>query len=194
MVSVEEEAFGAARPPSSTRGRLLVATPDLRDPNFARTVVLMLEHSAEGALGLVLNRPSEVRVDDALPDWAGVCAAPACLFLGGPVQTDAVIALGALAAPGADPDGFTPLYGGLGTVDLESGAEAFASVRVFVGYAGWAPGQLEGELAAGGWLVVDHVDDDVRTGRPSELWRTVLRRQRGRTAIFALAPEDPSQN
>jgi len=194
MVGVEEEALGADRRPPSTRGRLLVATPDLRDPNFVRTVILMLEHGAEGALGLVLNRPSEVRVADALPDWADVCAAPACLFLGGPVQTDAVIALGALATPGEEPLGFTPLSGGLGTVDLESGADAFASVRVFVGYAGWAPGQLEGELAAGGWLVVDRVAEDVCSGRPSELWRTVLRRQRGRTAMFALAPEDPSLN
>jgi putative transcriptional regulator len=195
-----DPSAGPDAPFSSTRGRLLVATPDLREPNFARSVVLMLEHSDEGALGIVLNRPTDVRVADALPDWADVCAAPACLFIGGPVQPDAVIAVGRIAAPAATrepvpvPDGFTELYDGLGTVDLDATSAAFASVRVFVGYAGWAPGQLEGELAGGGWIVVDRTDGDVDGPSPSDLWRHVLRRQPGRTAIFALAPDDPSVN
>jgi putative transcriptional regulator len=170
-----------------------VATPDLRDPNFARTVVLMLEHGSEGALGLVLNRPTDVRVADALPDWAGACAAPACLFLGGPVQPDAVIALG-LADGEPAPPGFRPVAGSLGTVDLDGDADGFAGVRVFLGYAGWSPGQLEGELAAGGWIVVDRADGDATTSVPSDLWRAVLRRQPGRVAMFASAPEDPSVN
>lgn len=165
----------------STRGRLLVATPDLRDPNFARTVVLMLEHSDEGALGVVLNRPTDVPVRDVLPEWGLVCAPPACLFVGGPVQPDAAIALG------RGPDGFGP-------VDLDGDADAYSDIRVFLGYAGWAAGQLEMELAAGGWLVLDRAADDVATSDPSELWRTVLRRQPGRVAMFALAPEDPSLN
>jgi putative transcriptional regulator len=181
-------------PFASARGRLLVATPDLRDPNFARTVVLVLEHGSEGALGIVLNRPTDVRVADALPDWAAACAPPACLFLGGPVQPEAVIAVGQVAAGAAAVEGYRELYDGLGTVDLDADATGFEAVRVFVGYAGWSPGQLEGELAAGGWIVVDRAPGDARASSPSELWRDVLRRQPGRVAMFALAPEDPSVN
>jgi putative transcriptional regulator len=178
---------------TSTRGRLLVATPDLRDPNFSRSVVLVLEHAAEGALGVILNRPTDVRVAEALPDWAEVCAEPACLYLGGPVQPDAVIALGR-PRDGAVPVGYRELGPGFGTVDLDAAVDPFAGVRVFVGYAGWGPGQLDGELAAGGWIVVDREQPDALTSDPSNLWRAVLRRQPGRISMFALAPEDPSVN
>ncbi|MBM3674114.1 MAG: YqgE/AlgH family protein [Actinobacteria bacterium] len=189
----------------STRGRLLVATPDLADPNFARTVVLMLEHTEEAALGLVLNRPRELRVADALPAWGDVCSAPACLFVGGPVQPDAVIGLartvGAAIAveplAGTQGEGFQPLFASMGTLDLDRDPLAFDGldgVRVFVGYAGWGPGQLDRELHAGGWLVVDAMDDDAFTSNPAELWREVLARQPGRVRLFANAPEDPSTN
>lgn len=182
--------------PDSTRGRLLVATPDLRDPNFSRTVVLMLEHNDEGALGLVLNRPLDLPVADALPAWGDACSAPARLFVGGPVQPDAVIGL---ARGGAEPeDGFQPLFDGLGTLDLERDpvllAALLEAMRVFVGYSGWGPGQLDQELAAGGWIVVDAIGDDPFTSAPSELWRVVLGRQPSRVRLFANAPEDPSTN
>jgi putative transcriptional regulator len=175
------------------RGQLLVATPDLRDPNFSRTVVLMLEHGAEGALGIVLNRPIELRVADVLPDWADLAAAPSCLFVGGPVAPTAVIGLGRGEGPHVD-----TLFAGLGTLDLDidpvAYAPSLAGLRVFVGYAGWSPGQLELELAAGGWLVLPLDPDDPFTADPSQLWQRVLRRQGGRTAMFASAPEDPSTN
>jgi putative transcriptional regulator len=181
-------------PHTSTRGRLLVATPDLDDPNFARTVVLVLEHRDEGALGVVLNRPAGVPVADALPVWERTCASPAQLFVGGPVQRDSVLALGRRRAVDEDPDGFMPLFDGLGTLDLEREPEGFEMVRIFVGYAGWASGQLDRELAAGGWLLADHAPDDIATADPGGLWRGVLRRQGGRMAMFALAPDDPSTN
>jgi putative transcriptional regulator len=177
----------------STRGRLLVATPDLDDPNFARTVVLMLEHRDEGALGVVLNRPAGVPVADAMPSWQDTCASPAQLFVGGPVQPDAVLALGR-RRDAREVEGFMPLFDGLGTLDLEREPEGFEMVRIFIGYAGWASGQLDRELDAGGWLLADHAPDDVATADPSGLWRGVLRRQGGRIAMFALAPEDPSTN
>jgi len=177
----------------TVRGRLLVATPDLRDPNFSRTVVLMLEHSDDGALGVVLNRPIELPVAEVLPDWADLSSAPACLFVGGPVAPTAVIGLGR-----GDGPVFQPLFDGLGTLDLDLDPAAYAPtmarLRVFVGYAGWAPGQLEVELSAGGWLVVDLLPDDPFAGDPSQLWHAVLRRQGGRVAMFASAPEDPSTN
>ena len=179
--------------PESVRGRLLVATPDLRDPNFSRTVILMLEHSDDGALGVVLNRPVELSVAEVLPDWADLSSAPACLFVGGPVAPTAVIGLGR-----GDGPVFQPLFDGLGTLDLELDpamyAPTMAELRVFVGYAGWAPRQLESELDAGGWLVLDLLPDDPFSGDPSQLWAAVLRRQGGRVAMFASAPEDPSTN
>jgi putative transcriptional regulator len=179
----------------SARGRLLVATPDLKDPNFSRTVVLVLEHNEEGALGVVLNRPLDLPVSEVLPAWADAVTAPGCLFVGGPVSPTAVIGLG---RGDGDGDGFQPLFDGLATLDLEADPRLTGAVldglRVFVGYAGWAPEQLDDELTAGGWLVVDRLPEDPFSGDPSNLWRAVLRRQGGRMAMFASAPEDPSTN
>lgn len=177
----------------SMRGRLLVATPDLRDPNFSRTVVLMLEHGHDGALGVVLNRPIELSVAEVLPAWADLSTAPAFLFVGGPVAPTAVIGLGR-----GDGPVFQPLFDGLGTLDLELDpteyAPTMAGLRVFVGYSGWSTGQLEQEVDAGGWLVLDLLPDDPFSSDPSQLWQRVLRRQGGRVAMFASAPEDPSTN
>src|ERR1700709_485415 len=125
----------------SVRGRLLVATPDLADTNFSRTVVLMLEHGNDGALGVVLNRPLELSVAEVLPAWADLSSAPACLFVGGPVAPTSVIGVG--LGRGAAPV-FQPLFDGLGTLDLELDPTDYAptmtGLRVFVGYAGWSAG------------------------------------------------------
>lgn len=187
-------AGAAARRPA--RGRLLVATPLLDDPNFTRTVVLLLEHGEDGAFGLVLNRPTELTLDDAVPDWRPVAAAPAVVFSGGPVSPEAVIALG--RGPADAGDGWIAVAGDLGTVDIgcppgAAGAPVRA-LRVFAGYAGWAGGQLEAEIAEGAWFVVDADPDDAFTTRPARLWRDVLRRQRGRIALFASYPDDPDTN
>jgi putative transcriptional regulator len=183
-------------PSTPTRGRLLLATPELSDPNFFRSVVLVLEHTDDGALGLVLNRPTDVRVDAVLPDWADPCSAPACLFVGGPVQPDAAIALA--RRQGEEDDGFASLFDDLVTVDLERDAALLApgidDMRIFLGYAGWGAGQLDDELEAGGWVVVDAEGDDAFASDPGGLWRATLGRQDGRVAILALAPEDPSLN
>ncbi len=175
--------------PISTRARLLVASPDLVDPNFRRTVVLVLTHDAEGAVGLVLNRPTEIAIGEALPRWQGAAAPPACLYLGGPVQTDGVIGLGIGGSVGDE-----ALLGAMGAIDLEGAPEEHRAVRVFVGYAGWGPGQLDSELARDDWLVVDAKLDDVSTATPETLWRDVLRRQRGRVSLLAAAPDDASLN
>jgi putative transcriptional regulator len=179
------------------RGRLLVAAPPLVDPNFDRTVVLMLEHGDEGALGLVLNRPSETPLIDAVPEWSPLAATPAVVFAGGPVSPDSVIAL-ARSEVDDDRDGWVPITAGIGTIDLARAPEevpvVIEGVRVFVGYAGWAPGQLEDELERGAWFVVDFDLDDAFSREPDHLWRHVLRRQTGRLAMFANAPGDPSSN
>ena len=178
-------------------GRLLVATPPLVDPNFDRTVVLMLEHGEDGAIGVVLNRPSDTPIDDVLPEWRSLAAPPSAVFVGGPVSPDAVIALG--RAPSDRPgEGFSPILGDLGTVDvgrdpLDLGVP-LEELRVFAGYAGWAPGQLEDELAQHAWFVVDLEGDEPFAAAPEQLWRTVLRRQKGEIAVFAHYPEDVTSN
>lgn len=193
-------------------GRLLVATPLIGDPHFERSVVLLLAHGDEGAFGLVLNRPSETPVHEVLPDWTVHVTPPAQLFLGGPVGPDAVVGIGRPAfRPGGDDggpnpvdgdrddlDGFAPLVGGIGSVDLgrppEPGSTPWAELRLFAGSAGWAVGQLEDELREGAWWLVPAVPDDVFSEDPPGLWRRVLRRQPGSTGWFANCPLDPSAN
>jgi len=179
------------------KGRLLVAAPGMLDPNFDRTVVLLLEHSADGAVGVVLNRPSDTDVSDPLPAWADVAAPPAVVFTGGPVVPDGALALGR-AGEGAEPDHWTPLFGGLGLVQLDDAAAGprvgVDRLRVFAGHAGWTSGQLEAEVAAGGWIVVDAEADDAFAADPVDLWRRVLARQPGRLAWFANCPPDPRVN
>ena len=184
-------------PSTELKGRLLVATPALGDPNFDHTVVLVLEHGEEGAVGVVLNRPTATELADALPSWHPLAADPPVLFAGGPVAPDAAICLGR-AWPGEQAEGYEPLFAGLGTVDLTLEADDLSSVlqglRVFLGYAGWSEGQLEGEIEAGAWFVVDSHPDDALSPEPDELWQKVLRRQRGTVAMFANFPANPAMN
>ena len=180
------------------RGKLLVATPDLEDPNFFRTVVLMLEHNDDGALGVVLNRPSAAELTEPLPEWAPMAAEPAVVFVGGPVQPGAAIALGRRAVAEGEQDGFAALFGDLGTVDLERPPDGVIPpvdrIRVFAGYAGWGPGQLETEISQQGWFVVDSQPADPWWSRPELMWRDVLRRQRAELRMFANFPMDPASN
>ncbi|MCX5343238.1 YqgE/AlgH family protein [Streptomyces sp. R-74717] len=182
---------------SSLTGRLLVATPALADPNFDRAVVLLLDHDEEGSLGVVLNRPTPVGVGDILTSWAGLTGEPDVVFQGGPVSLDS--ALGVAVIPGDEgPLGWRRVYGAIGLVDLEAPPEllaaALGSLRIFAGYAGWGPGQLETELGEGAWYVVESEPGDVSSPRPEHLWRAVLRRQRSELAMIATYPDDPSLN
>ncbi len=191
----------------SFTGKLLVATPVLEDPNFHRTVVLLVAHHPdEGALGVVLNRPSELEIHRALPEWAPLAAEPPVVFAGGPVTQEGVICLGQVRTDGdrsaagsaAGVAEWEEIGGGIGVVDLNAGPETFASalagLRVFAGHSGWGPRQLEGELESGGWFVVDLEPDDVLSAEPDELWRRVLERQPPKVAMFAKAPPHISLN
>jgi putative transcriptional regulator len=187
---------------ASTARSLLVSVPTLHDPNFFRAVVFMIEHNDDGALGLVLNQPTETRVDSVLETWAPYTAAPAVAFVGGPVQQhEAMIGLARVGEldPG-DGGAWQPLLGQVGTVDLArdplDARPDIEAVRIFAGYSGWGPAQLEGELDAGGWFVVDARPDDLLTPDPSGLWRAVLRRQGGDLAVSANYPlgEGPALN
>jgi len=187
---------------ASTKGRLLLAAPPLLDPNFARSVVLMLEHSENGALGLVLNRPSYEETVPGLEAWEQLVAPPSVVFGGGPVDTDALIGLARAEQPSGE-HGFaalaeSPMPSGLGTVDLElppdEVASGFSGLRIFRGYAGWGSGQLDAELQLGGWIVLAAEPEDVFTEEPEGLWRRVLARQPGRLAWLANCPDDLSWN
>jgi len=171
---------------------LLLATPPLSDPNFDRTVVYMLEHNDQGALGVVVNRPTEEDDIDGLDEWCEHMSPPAVVFGGGPVELDALIGL-----KGSDPDEWKrgdPIE----AVDLSESPNEAAPVlerfRLFRGYSGWSPGQLDAEMEAGAWIVVPAQPDDVFCARPADLWRDVLRRQGGRLAWIADAPDDLAAN
>jgi putative transcriptional regulator len=175
---------------------LLLATPPLDDPNFDRSVVYMMEHSAEGAVGVVLNNPTDETALHGLDLWMDLVAPPAVVFNGGPVQFDALIAIAELTRPRED--AWSPILPDLGSVDLARDpvdvADEIGRVRMFRGYAGWAPGQLDSELDEGAWMVFDALRSDVFHSDPDDLWRLVLRRQRGRVAWLANAPDNLSMN
>lgn len=180
----------------SLRGRLLVATPAIDSGPFLRSVVFLLDHDDAGALGVIVNRPLDSDVDDVLPDWAGLVNAPVCLFDGGPVAMDSALALGVVAGT-LGPPGWRQMAGRVGLVDLDGplprGGE-LAGLRVFAGYAGWAPEQLEEELEEGAWIVVEASDSDLISPRPETLWRDVLRRQDGDLRFWTTFPDDPAIN
>lgn len=192
---------------ASWKGSLLVASPILADRNFARSVVLLLAHAGEGAFGLVINRPSGASVAEVLPRWAEGVAPPGVLFRGGPVATGAAIGLVVRARrePDVTPEAGEPAWGlfesgslaGLvGTVELGARPVGLppASLRVFLGSAGWAGGQLEDEVEAGAWFVVPAEPADLLSARPERLWPQILRRQPGSLAILANYPTDLRAN
>ena len=187
-------------PGTSLSGRLLVASRHLRDPNFFRTVVLMLEHG-EGALGIVLNRASHVSIAKAAPQWGGLAGEPALVFRGGPVEPTAAIALGrpgsAAIATEGDPR-FTPLFDDLGVVDLGGGPEDLEGVvrdlRIFSGYSGWSAEQLEAEIEAGGWTVTEAEGLDLLTRDPASLWTAAERRAGMETGVRTGASPSVEKN
>ena len=181
-----------------TTGRLLVSTPQLDDGVFHRSVILMLQHSDEGAQGVVLNKPLGAEVDAVLPGWGEHIAAPQTLFQGGPVQVDSALGLVTVPRDEGLPPGSQRLFGSVAIIDLDTPPllvmPEVGGLRIFAGYAGWSAGQLEGELRRGSWYVVDSVPDDLLTAEPERLWERVLRRQRGELAFVALFPSDPELN
>lgn len=179
-------------------GMLLVATPALLDPNFTDTVVLLLDVDDNGALGVVLNRPSPVAVSEVLEGWGEVVAEPEVLFRGGPVSTEGALAVGLLRTPDDVPVGFREVTGRLGLVDLDTPVElvdgSLEGLRIFAGYAGWGADQLQGEIEEGSWYVVPSQLPDVFRVDPTDLWREVMRRQPGELAWNSTRPHDPTLN
>lgn len=180
----------------STAGRLLVAEPMLGDPNFDRTVVLVVDHSDEGAFGLVLNRPTDLPIAGVLPGWSLLATAPAVVHVGGPVEAESGWALARVRHP--DHPGFAPVLGNVGLLDLELDplelGDEVEAMRLYAGYSGWGPGQLDSELAQDAWIVVDAWPDDPFLPVSSELWPRILARQGGHLSRLSMFPPDPSLN
>jgi putative transcriptional regulator len=172
----------------SVRGHLLIAAPSLFD-YFRRTVVLVLEHTPDGAMGVVLGRSSDTRVAEAVPVLADLPGADDVVYLGGPVSPQSVVALGDFGQP--DEAG-TQVVGSLGTLDPDGTNESLRRVRVYAGYAGWSPGQLDGELEQGAWIVQDADPED--PFRAGDIWADALARKGGRYRLMATMPADPSLN
>lgn len=181
----------------SLRGQLLLSAPNLFDPNFRRTVLLIAEHNDDGAMGVVLNRPAEVTVGEAVPDllWLSLSDDDP-VFAGGPVATDSVIVLAefedpAMAAALVVGDvGFVPAFPG----DADDLASGVRRSRVFAGHAGWGPGQLDAEMDEKSWIVEPALPDDVFAADPDELWASVMRRKGHEYKLLATMPVDPSSN
>jgi putative transcriptional regulator len=180
----------------SLRGKLILAGPMLKDPNFDRAVVLITEHNEDGAMGLVLNRPSEATVGDAVPDLTWIADPDDPIYVGGPVAPNGVIVL----AEWDDPEQAVVLVeDDLGFVpgdaqDPDALAAAVRRARVYAGHAGWGPGQLEGELAEEAWIVEAPRREELFSDDAEALWPAVLRRMGREFALLSTMPPDPSLN
>jgi len=170
-------------------GRLLVAHPDLDDPNFEHTVVYLLAHNDEGTLGVVINRANPTAFpsfDSPLMPWFDICAPPQLIFDGGPVNIDAILCL--------HPDpGLAALVRSV-DVTWDDPSDFEGRIRIFQGYAGWSPGQLDMEITAGGWFVVEAMPDDVINPDPDNLWRAVFARQSSELRKLSGFPDNPDFN
>ena len=178
----------------SLRGHLLISSGGLYDPNFRHTVVLVGEHNADGALGVVLNRALDVTVHKTLPELRGLVPAGEALFQGGPVQPASPVLLAEFSHPEAAD---ILVFGSVGFLVGEVSADAVPSIRrarVFAGYSGWGPGQLEEEMAAGSWIIEPAREDDVFTDAPDLLWSRVLQRKGPEYRPLSRMPYDPSMN
>jgi putative transcriptional regulator len=178
----------------SLRGKLLVASPALVDPNFARGVVLITEHNDEGAMGIVLNRPSETDLSEISPELAQI-AGDGPIFVGGPVQPDALV----LLAEFSDPQAAAWIVAadvGLASADLDLPDldSVVRKGRVYAGYSGWGEGQLEAEMEVESWIVEPPLPAELFPDDPDDLWSHVLGRKGGQYALVARMPEDPSVN
>ena len=178
----------------SLRGQLLIASPQLGDPNFERAVVLVTEHGEGGAMGIVLNQPSESAVTAVIPDLTAI-AGEEPIFVGGPVQPEAVVVLGEFADPGK---AAWIIVADVGLVSAETELEQLPAAvrrgRVYAGFSGWGPGQLEQEIAEEAWIVESPLPAELFPDAPEALWHDVLDRKGGAYALVARMPEDPSMN
>ncbi|MBA2240592.1 MAG: YqgE/AlgH family protein [Solirubrobacterales bacterium] len=166
----------------------------LGDPNFARTVVLVTEHGVDGAMGIVLNRPSGHSIGESVAELAGMLGDQP-LWVGGPVQPNAVVVLAEFSDPSAAAWLVVADVGFLGADhDVEEIARSTRRARIYAGYSGWGPGQLEAELEREDWIVEAPIPRELFPEDPETLWADVLGRMGGQYTLISKMPEDPSVN
>ncbi|HYP44447.1 MAG TPA: YqgE/AlgH family protein [Propionibacteriaceae bacterium] len=179
-------------------GDALVASALLADGVFNQTVVLVLDADDDGALGVILNEISSTPLEAVLPEWVDAVSEPPLLFHGGPVSPNGAICIASVSSAGEEPPGWRRLFETVGLLHLDTPVEivsgAYRDLRIFAGYAGWAAGQLQTEIAQGMWHVLPADYADVFCPTPLQLWRSVLRRQGGELAFFGTWTEDPELN
>jgi len=175
-------------------GQLLIAGSSLEDPNFRRAVVLIGHHDDDGAVGVVLNRESEVEVAVAVPPLAGLVEPGDRLFIGGPVSSQSAVVVADFEHP---EQAEVVAFDSIGFLPEETDADALGGLRrarVFAGYAGWGAGQLEAELDEGSWIIEPALSTDVFTQDPDALWGDVLRRKGPEYRLMSTMPFDPDLN
>ncbi|UIZ92139.1 YqgE/AlgH family protein [Corynebacterium sp. CNCTC7651] len=195
-----DRLFNALEREEPAPGMLLLAAPGMLSPEFARTVVLVLEHDADGTIGVVLNRRSELALFNVMPDWADLAASPQAVYVGGPVSPQSAIGLGVtkLGVDIANHPHFTRLANKLVHIDLGAEPSVLADdlegIRVFAGYGGWEAGQLDEEIQRGDWYVTPALPSDVIAPGSADLWGDVMRRQAMPLPLFATFPADIEDN
>ncbi|SER69520.1 putative transcriptional regulator [Propionibacterium cyclohexanicum] len=179
-------------------GELLVSAAGRDAGFFDQAVILLLDNDENGAIGVALNKPSTTPVSNVLPAWAGQLNPPPVLFAGGPVTPNGAICLAKVLDRSEEPPGWRPVVGDVGLLHLDTPVEivhgAYSDVRVFAGYAGWQPGQLEAELRQHVWIRSTPREEDIFGTNAQGLWRRVLRRQGGEAALLSAYTDDPSRN
>lgn len=195
-----DRLFKALERNEPARGQLLIAAPGMRSPEFARSVVLILEHNAQMTFGVVLTQRSEVAVFNVLPEWLPLVTKPQALYIGGPLNQQSVLGLGT-TQPGVtfdEDDVLSKIAPRLALVDLRAEPSELegrlAGMRLFAGYAEWAPGQLEEEIADGDWYVAPALAQDVLTPGPADLWGDVMKRQPMPLPLFSTFPRSADAN
>jgi len=175
----------------TSAGQFLVATPIIAAPPFARSVILMLEHDESGAFGLILNAATIIPVADHLPEIAHLASEPPSVFVGGPVGSDMAIILGRSGT--ADFQRPTP-FGNIGIIDVDGIPPDLDALRVFAGYAGWTPWQLDAEIDDGSWWVVPTDRSLIFSAETSDMWERVVSAAPGTIPFHRTFPHDLSAN
>lgn len=175
----------------SLSGHLLIATPIINGPPFHRSVIYIGEHDASGALGVILNSPSHLTVNEVLPQLAHLASDPPVVHFGGPVQTDAAMVL---VQSEAQEFAMGTTFPDIGLVNPSTPPPDTAKLRVYAGFSGWGPDQLEEEMATGSWWRTIARREDLFASGEVDLWANAVRRIGGRTALYLTYPDDPDMN
>lgn len=179
-------------------GELLVSTSAIGGDFFDQSVVLLLDCDTDGALGVTLNKLAPTPLEAVLPDWVDLVAPPRVLFAGGPVSPQGAVCVAQVHDPSEEPPGWRRIFDDIGLLHLDTPVElaqgGYTGLRIFAGYAGWAPNQLDDELARGLWYRMTARTEDIFTADAPGLWRRVLRRHGGTPALLSTWPVDPELN